>query len=658
MKRTVFILAAFFALAFGVVAYWKTPKSAEPALRSADDSLRKQRLADFWSSYHEATRLRTTGLFENAAIAYSRALEVNPEHEESLYYLGNCWFELGEYEKSRAVLERLIESNPESHRAYAQLGVVLSSFLPGALPVLSRARLAFERNATLDPEESGPFLRQGRVALIQKKMEDAYRYFETAAGFASPEGAFQAGFVCFSQGRYSEANEWFKKVLGIALQERKIADRGAVAEGDTRPASKESGLSPLRQAEQKAQLYSTWISLLTGKSVAESPAALSTPSLDVVKQQLDLDSDDMGRGAWADFDLDGDLDLIVLSADKVTLFENSSSEFRNRSDELGLGEVDGAWDALWTDYDGDRDPDLYLIRSGFLGEGRNLLLRNDRSRFQDVTQELGLGGKRATSRAVFLDFDRDRRSDLLEIGNRGGSFPALRLFRNDDSRFREISSEMGLEFKGNAVDCTVGDYDIDGYDDLLVLRWRRSAILFRNESGRRFRDATSEAGLDRVGGNGYSALFFDFNVDNLPDLLVPEYAEFGAAADCLLSSDCNPTKEMRRLFRNVGEGRFEESSVEQGLNRSYGVIQTVTADFNNDGWPDLLFANGSLVPTRHEPSRILTNDGAGGFDDGVLLPGFQPSNSVGAAVAQFETGHSWMVYLAGVGLLAVQPVEN
>lgn len=659
MKRNVLLLVAFFALAFGLITFWKASNSVDPALRSADDSLRRQRLTDFWDSYHEGTRLRTAGLFGDAAESYLRALEVNPEHEESFYYLGNCWFELGEYEKAREVFENLTEVNPESHRAYAQLGVVLSSFLPGAVPDLSRARLDFERNAALDPEESGPFLRLGRVALSQKKMDDAYRYFQTAAGFASPEGAFQAGFVRFSQERYWEAKEWFEQVLHIGLQERKIAERGAVAEGDTGLASATSSMSPLRRAERKAQLYSTWSALLIGKQKSNSPSTFDAPALEVIEtQRLALEKEDLGRGAWADYDLDGDPDLIVLSGDKVSLFENSSGNFRDRTGAVGLGRVEGAWDASWVDYDGDRDLDLYLIRSGFLGEGQNLLLRNDQGQFHDVTQQLGLIGRRSTSKALFFDFDRDGRQDLLETGNGSGSFAALRLFRNEGGIFREISGEMGLVFMGTAVDCAVDDYDLDGDDDLFVLRWRRPAILFRNQSGLMFRDATSEAGLENAGGNGYSALFLDFNADGRSDVLVTEYADFGSVADCLLDSDCNPTKQIARLFKNAGKGRFEESDMKGALNRPFGVIQAVTADFNDDGWPDLLFANGSLEPTRHEPSRILLNDRAGGFSGGALLPGFQPSNSVGVDISQLGTGDTRIVYLAGVGLITVRPLGN
>jgi hypothetical protein len=369
---------------------------------------------------------------------------------------------------------------------------------------------------------------------------------------------------------------------------------------------------------------------------------------------LDISFEDSGRGSWADLDLDGDWDLIVLSGDGVTFFENRSQNFLNKTGETGLSDVGGAWDSCWGDFDGDKDPDLYLIRSGFLGEGNNQLLQNRGGMFRDVTEQWGLLGRRATSRALFVDFDGDGQQDLLEVGNLSSEHAALRLFRNEGSNFREISVQLGLEFEGNAVDCAVEDYDLDGDDDLFVLRWRRPAILFRNESGSLFRDVTGECGLSDVGGNGYSALFLDYDGDGRPDLLVTRLARFEMAADCLLNPGCIQSEETPRLFRNAGQDRFEEVTGEIGLTIPFGTIQAVSSDFNSDGWPDLLIANGSLEPTRHEPGRILLNDQGLGFKDAGFLPGFRPINALGVSVAEISGGKGHDVYIAGVGLFGIR----
>ncbi|MGW8179786.1 MAG: FG-GAP repeat domain-containing protein, partial [bacterium] len=164
--------------------------------------------------------------------------------------------------------------------------------------------------------------------------------------------------------------------------------------------------------------------------------------------------------------------------------------------------------------------------------------------------------------------------------------------------------------------------------------------------------------LSIVGGNSYSSLFLDYDLDSRPDLLVTEHARFERVVDCLINPDCEQTEETPRLFRNVGADGFVEVTQDVGLTMPLGTVQVVSADFNCDGWPDLLFANGSLEPSRQEPSRVLLNDQGRGFVQSAYLPGFEPSIALGVAVAEIPGGSGFNVYLAGEGMMRVYPSHD
>ncbi len=112
-----------------------------------------------------------------------------------------------------------------------------------------------------------------------------------------------------------------------------------------------------------------------------------------------------GRTAWADFDKDGRTDLLTVgSGAPVTLYHNVGDKFLDVTASAGLAGVRDIWDARWVDYDGDGYPDLYLLRSGFVGAGQNLLYHNNRDgTFSDVTVAMGLQGERSTASACFAE---------------------------------------------------------------------------------------------------------------------------------------------------------------------------------------------------------------------------------------------------------------
>ncbi|MGA7304467.1 MAG: tetratricopeptide repeat protein, partial [Rhodothermales bacterium] len=167
---------------------------------AAEDSLavaERRRVHDFWSDFREATQLRLDGDFEAAREAYGRALENNPEHEDALYYLGNVNLELGNWEDARALWQRLVEVNPSSARAFSQLGSL--ALCRPEIPAfdLAAARSAFESAHRLNPEETGPTLRLGQVALLEKRTAEAADLFDAVTGsnFTSMEAYYLKAYT-------------------------------------------------------------------------------------------------------------------------------------------------------------------------------------------------------------------------------------------------------------------------------------------------------------------------------------------------------------------------------------------------------------------------------------------------------------------------------
>jgi hypothetical protein len=613
----------------------------------------KEKLRAFWTDYHAATAARTKGAFASAAEGYRRALERDPRHEDSLFYLAVSLQETGRYAEEAALLRRLIALNPESNRAHTQLGVLLATPAPGAEPDLEAAVAEFERNREINAEESGPFQRRGLLELRRGRLAEARASLALASGSGAPEAVFLSGLVDYLEGRHAGAAARFRSVLEANERERAISGRGVFSEGDVASDAARQNLTAFERAGIKSLLFLYWSSRRLGAYPPEVPDRFrfhgrrgeiapfrSTP----------VAGSASGRSVFFDHDADGKPDLVVARESGVVLLRNTRSGFQDVTASSGLDAIGGAWDAAAIARGG-RPPDLYLVRSGYMGVGRNTLLRREEERYRDVTMESGLRGERATARAIAADLTGDGRTDLLELGHPGPTWRAVRLYAADGPRFQDRAGPLALEEGAAAVDAAVADYDGDGTLDVFLLGWKTPGRLFLQAEGT-FRDATAEAGLGGVGGHGYSAIAFDYDRDGHPDLLVTASAPHELSLQRLLDPKVRGARQTPRLFRNKGQARFEEVTAAVGLDRSFGVMQAASADFDGDGWTDLAFATGGLERERLEPSLILRNDQGRAFVDWAYLPGFdRPTNALGLAVADANGDGRPDLFLSGQGLL-------
>jgi hypothetical protein len=294
-------------------------------------------------------------------------------------------------------------------------------------------------------------------------------------------------------------------------------------------------------------------------------------------------------------------------------------------------------------------------------------------RFADVTTQAGLqfrhnsgafGGKflpeTLGSGCAFLDYDRDGWQDILLIN--GSDWPGhkksqttLRLYHNNgNGTFTDVTSHAGLDIEMYGMGVAVGDYNNDGFPDILVTCVGQNR-LFRNTGKGTFVDVTNASGLGKREGFSTSAIWFDYDRDGLLDLFVCNYVKWSPETDVFCSLDgkhksyCTPEAYRGAtcwLFHNRGNGTFEDVTASSGIfdssSKSLGVA---LFDENNDGWPDLLVANDT------QPNKLYRNQHNGTFKDVAVETGIAFSSEgkaragMGIDVADFENSG-----IPGVGI--------
>jgi hypothetical protein len=270
-----------------------------------------------------------------------------------------------------------------------------------------------------------------------------------------------------------------------------------------------------------------------------------------------------------DIDNDGDQDLVAV-LDQVILFMANDGDAHFTETAAVPTTEPGALSAA--DYDLDGDLDIYVVNYGdrFLSSpdvyhdanngGANVLLRNDGDwNFIDVTIESGLddNNHRWSFAASWEDFDDDGDLDLYVANDFGRN----NLYQNEDGRFSDIAPEAGVEDIAAGMSASWADIDHDGRMDLYV--------------GNMF----SSAGL-RITGQ----------------------SRFQKHATSTIRDEFRRHARGNTLFRNIGSGRFDDISVDAGVTVGRWAWASKFVDINNDGWEDLVIANGFV--TGHETKDL------------------------------------------------------
>jgi hypothetical protein len=316
-------------------------------------------------------------------------------------------------------------------------------------------------------------------------------------------------------------------------------------------------------------------------------------------------------------------------------------------------------------------------------------------RLVDVTSQAGIrfrhnsgayGGKLLPetlgSGCAFLDYDRDGWQDILLVN--GADWPGhqqrdhkpepstLKLYRNNrNGTFSDVTHSAGLDVEMYGMGIAVGDYDNDGFPDILVTCVGQNR-LFKNTGKGRFTDVTKSSGLGGRQALSTSAIWFDYDRDGLLDLFVCNYVKWSTEHDVFCSLDgkhksyCTPEAyrgETCWLFHNRGNGTFEDVTATSGIfdssSKSLGVAML---DYDRDGWPDLLVTNDT------QPNKLYRNQRNGTFKDiavdagiafsaegraragmGVDVGYFENSRNAGVAITNFDNEMTGLYRLSDGG---------
>jgi enediyne biosynthesis protein E4 len=382
----------------------------------------------------------------------------------------------------------------------------------------------------------------------------------------------------------------------------------------------------------------------------------------------------MGTGvAWLDYNQDGLMDLYLIQSGATDAYKPThalhSALYRNNGDGTFTdvtekahlaGEGHYGQGVAVGDFDNDGFPDIYVT-----GYGSAILYHNNGDgTFTDVTAQAHVTdeGMWSTS-AGWFDFDKDGWLDLVVTnyldwspknniwcGERAPGYRSYcnpntyrgqktKLYRNNhDGTFTDVSDKSGVsipESKGMGV--VLADLNGDGWTDIAIANDTWPNFFFENNKDGTFTDVSLISGLAASEDGKYEAGMgidaADVDGDGLPDIYIT-HLDF----------------ELNRLYHNNGDGTFTDVTYSSGIGNKAMLLSGVSAkfiDYDNDGWPDILQANGAMVDnvrlyhslvSYEEPMLMFHNLGQGHFEKASdsLGPDFnRPVVGRGLATADF-----------------------
>ena len=375
-----------------------------------------------------------------------------------------------------------------------------------------------------------------------------------------------------------------------------------------------------------------WFEDITNAALGQNPSFTRQLShgIDFYRGLLDeaVGVDVYGHQGIAVGDVDGDglEDIYVLQPSGLPnrlLHNDGNGRFSDRTHEAGLDLLDDSCAALFADLDNDGDQDLIVITPSaplvFRNNGKGVFTREAHSGFTIPS------GASLTS-AALADYDGDGLLDIYICsydfwapGKRYNSptpyydatnGPPNYLFRNRGNLvFEDATKSAGLDSNNNRYSFAAawGDYDNDGWPDLAVANDFGRKNLYRNQGDGTFRDVTAETGAEDLGA-GMSAAWGDYNNDGRLDLY---FGNMWSSAGQRLTHNRQfaaetPDERVRGLFQRQARGntllagrggRFEDVTLDAGVEMGRWSWATGFADLDNDGWDDIFVQNGYITGT-------------------------------------------------------------
>ncbi|MCH7702382.1 MAG: CRTAC1 family protein [Planctomycetes bacterium] len=312
-------------------------------------------------------------------------------------------------------------------------------------------------------------------------------------------------------------------------------------------------------------------------------------------------------------------------------------------DDVGIaGQCQGA---AFADLDGDTDPDLVLIGSV---DGVVNVYENDGFGTFTLRVDTGMPALLKASSVTAVDYDADGDLDVFitQFDIQNGAHRSALMRSDGDFVFTDVTIEAGLTGYGASTGATWGDYDNDGFLDLYVPNYTYSGaptnnLLYRNLGDGTFVQVGEALGVDDPGGMSFQASFIDYDLDGDVDLY--SVNDRGGVGQMLGN----------RLWRNLGDGTFEDVSVESGTDAHIFSMGLAFGDLDRNGWPDLYVSNIIGNPL------FMNLDGAG-FEE-RSIDYHVTSGSVGWGVMFFDADNDgWLdLYVCNTSLYGYeQPADR
>ena len=229
------------------------------------------------------------------------------------------------------------------------------------------------------------------------------------------------------------------------------------------------------------------------------------------------------------------------------------------------------------------------------------------------------------SGCAFLDYDGDGLMDIYAVNGRyleGISDPDSRfkgvgttshLYRNrGNGVFEDVTEKAGVAASGYGMGVAIGDYDNDGHPDMYVTNYGKN-VLYHNNGDGTFTDLTEKAGV-ACGQWSTGAIWTDYDRDGYLDLFVGNYLEFDPKYRLFYEADVYPGPlaypgQYPVLYHNNHDGTFSDVSRKAGIIKKGRAMGALSADYDDDGWPDIFVANDAM------PNFMYHNNGNGTFTE-------------------------------------------
>jgi len=612
----------------------------------------------------EAVRLNNRGVAEmsqqftdRAAASFAAAFQKDPKLAQAAINEGIALLYLQKPPDAKSYFQKAITLDPASAQAWYNMGLA-----EHAANELEPALASFQQAVKLDPADADSLYYEGVCYQELKNFDKAIAIFRKALAInpLHASAQFQLAKSLQRLGQRDEAAEAFKRFRHIT--DSKIGSPIGLAYGEqghystvTAIEEPEAGKKPMIPVKLVAQ------PMVTGKAAPFTTTggacmmdATGSGAMDLVLMQSGEQAirvlHSKGNGIFEEFDAaaaglrasghavacavgdydgDGLNDLAVALDDAVLLFRNlGKGKFENVTTESGLVPKNKPSDITFIDYDHDGILDLFLTGAPLkIGDESNVLWRNNGNKtFTEKTEPTGLGGSGRTNAAILTDFNNDRAVDIAVTGD--GESPLIYVNPREGKYPTQVLYEAKLPSPEGVA---VFDYNKDGWMDIAVTHagapgltlWRN--VEGENHIGRRF----ERVELPLQGAlRGWGVTAVDIDNDGWIDLAAVVETKAGPQV---------------KLFRNRGDGSFEDVSAALGLDKVKLTAPRGLIVVEDNGAAD-------LIVTQMNASPVLLKNVGGNKNHSVRLDltGFADNKTaLGVKVEVFAQGHWQKWELAG-----------